>query len=401
MLRGQMRKFFLAGIGFSMVSLAFGACGGSDSVTPPNGASNKDSASAVVGPAGGRVVVPSGAAGVEIPPNSLSQTVTVTVSLLQTPATPGAGPLPTPLKQYPPYYEFVTSPAGVDLGPGVRVGVCQVTDASNKYYPPESTHPRLRLAHTVGAGIELLDPVDVSDFLRCSGVTAEAPQSRARLGRFAAHAARALDGLFNAFGPSSAYAAHGGLGGKVKSFSPFGAVDPGPLNVATTFPVSSRSTFLLTDTVDSAADAPLVIELGRLGFVPGDVVKLERLGEFKPSTILPESDVAMIAVFSSTNEFRDRLSRVRVPGAISGGLSVGSPPTLFEKLDTDIPEDFSVTTLSLTIPTGALYLFVGVNDSHYSDNTDTDNNFAIQITPPGFAGIRSTVAPSIQARGVR
>jgi hypothetical protein len=36
--------------------------------------------------------------------------------------------------------------------------------------------------------------------------------------------------------PASAYAAHGGLGGKVKSFSPFGAVDPGVSIVV--FPVT-------------------------------------------------------------------------------------------------------------------------------------------------------------------
>jgi len=350
---------------------------------------NKDSTSAVVGPGGGVVVVPSGAAGVEFPAGSLGQSVTVTVTLIPTSPVPGTGPLPTTMKQYPPYYEFVTSPSGVDLGPGVRVGVCQVTDPSNKFYPPEATHPRLRLAHRVGNSVELLEPVGVSDFLRCSGVTAEVPKAATPFFRFAARATDEINQLLQSIAPVPVYAAHGGLGGKVKSFSPFAGVDPGPLNVATTFPVSPRSGFLLTDTADSKVDPPLIIELAQLGFVPGDVVKLERLGDFSYTGTLPETGTQMTAVFSSTNELRDRFTRALVPGAISAGTPYTTSPLIRDGRATDIPEDFLVTTTSITIPPGALYLFVGVPDPFFGDNTDTDSNFAIRITPAGFSGIRS------------
>ena len=72
------------------------------------------------------------------------------------------------------------------------------------------------------------------------------------------------------------------------------------------------------------------------------------------------------------------------------GTPFVTTPLVRGNRDTDIPEDFLVTnSTSVTIPPGALYLFVGVPDPFYSDNTDTDNNFAIRVTPSGFAGIRS------------
>jgi hypothetical protein len=196
--------------------VVFPACGGGDSTTP----NQTDQASATIGPSGGAVVTPSGAAGVQIPAGAVSQPVVVTVTSIATPTSVGSGPLPTTLKQYPPFYEFQTSPANAQFGDSVRVGVCQVTDPSSQYYAPESDHPKLRLAHTVGAGVEVLKPVAVNDFLRCTGITAK--RSGGLLSRFAA-----------ALGVSPAYAAHGGLGGKVKSFSPFGAVLDACVDTAT------------------------------------------------------------------------------------------------------------------------------------------------------------------------
>jgi alpha-tubulin suppressor-like RCC1 family protein len=67
----------------------------------------------------------------------------------------------------------------------------------------------------VGSDIEVLERVDVNDFLKCTNVTgSNKPAGTSFL-------ARAIQKLFR---PSTLYAAHGGLGGKVKSFSPFGAV---------------------------------------------------------------------------------------------------------------------------------------------------------------------------------
>jgi hypothetical protein len=201
------------------------ACGGGNDGPDQTGPTRTDSTTATVGSSGGVVVTPNGDAGVQIPAGALGQNVTVTVTKLPAPSTPGQGPLPTSLNQYPPYYEVSTNPPNPQINDSIRVGVCQVTDPSSPLYAPEGTHERLQLAHTVGSTTEILEPVSVTDFLNCTGVTADA-------GFFHGNSrwSRALASIGNRairlLSPSSAIAAHGGLGGKVKSFSPFGAVDP-------------------------------------------------------------------------------------------------------------------------------------------------------------------------------
>ena len=202
------------------------ACGGGESGGPnPPPAARQDSASTVVGSGGGLVVTPNGDAGVQIPPGVLGQNATITVAKLPTPGTPGQGPLPTSLNQYGPYYEISISPANAQLGDSVRVGVCQVTDASSPFYAPEAIHDQLRLAHTVGGATEILERVGVNDFLNCTGVTASNAERSGR-SRLSRTFASLLNHTLGFLAPTTLHAAHGGLGGKVKSFSPFGAVDP-------------------------------------------------------------------------------------------------------------------------------------------------------------------------------
>ena len=196
----------------SLTLFVMGCGGGSDTTNPTT--QQQDQVTQAVGTGGGMVVTPSGAAGVVIPAGTFGQQVMVTVTKIETPPTPGTGPLPTNLKQYGPYYDFTTSPQVAQFGDSARVGVCQVTDPSSSLYPPEP-HDRLRLAHTVNGQLELLDRVDVSDFLRCSNVSASAPTKGL---------SRIVGNITRFFRPRLLYAAHGGLGGKVKSFSPFGAV---------------------------------------------------------------------------------------------------------------------------------------------------------------------------------
>ena len=192
--------------------LAFYAACSRDSTspTPP-----RETATATIGPSGGTVVTPSGAAGASIPPGTFGSNVEVTITQLPAPESPGSGPLPTGLRQYPPYYEFKTSPAVPQFGDSVRVGVCQVNNPSDPFYAPEQDHPRLRLARGTGSGIEILAPVNVSDFLVCNSVTAST-------GTRTGSGVRSM--LARLISPRPVYAAHGGLGGKVRSFSPFGAV---------------------------------------------------------------------------------------------------------------------------------------------------------------------------------
>jgi hypothetical protein len=323
------------------------------------------------------VVVPTGSAGVQIPAGVLTQATTVTISRLTAPTTPGAGPLPTALKQYPPYYEISTDPANAQLGDSVRVGVCQVSDPSSPLYPPQATHDRLRLAHRVGSGIEILERVDVSDFLRCTNVTANASGKETGFGF-----ARSLVGkFFEEFSPRAAYAAHGGLGGKVKSFSPFAGVDPGPNSTPTLFKVDPRASFLLRETNDPNAQPSFIIDLSSLGFVPGDQIRLERLGDYSVQINTAETSTAMNAVFSSTNVLLGPQTRNRVPGSINAGLNLVTQPTIANGLETDIPDDFFVGNLTVRIPVGARYLFVGTPDPYAGDNGDADANFAIRVSP--------------------
>ena len=166
-----------------------------------------------VGAGGGTVVTPSGAAGVQIPAGTFGEQVMVTVTQLPAPTSPGNGPLPTQLKQYGPFYDFTTSPQVAQFGDSARVGVCQVSDPSSPLYPPEP-HDHLRLAHTVNGQTQILDRVDVNDFLRCGNVSASRGSGLSAIAQ----------SITRFFGAKPLYAAHGGLGGKVKSFSPFGAV---------------------------------------------------------------------------------------------------------------------------------------------------------------------------------
>jgi hypothetical protein len=198
------------------------------------------------------VTTPNGEAGVQIPAGVLGSQVTVTVTKLPAPSAPNQGPLPTTLNQYGPYYEISTSPSNAQFGDSVRVGVCQVTDPASRFYAPEATHSRLRLAHTVGSTTEILEPVGVSDFLRCTNVTADADRidpNSSRLARAMAAISHSARGLFS---PRAAYAAHGGLGGKVKSFSPFGAVDP-LTGFSLSFEFSITATSTTEDDVGSVA----------------------------------------------------------------------------------------------------------------------------------------------------
>ena len=366
----------------------FPACGGSGSgspVTPPPAPPppppppppNPDSTSVVIGAAGGVVTVPTGAAGVQIPAGVLPPGTAVIVSRLTASTTPGAGPLPTTLKQYPPYFEITTNPANAQLGDSVRVGVCQLSDPSSPLYPPEATHDRLRLAHRVGSTIEILNRVDVSDFLKCTSVTADAPAKERGFRLAGAY----VEKFFAEFSPKDAFAAHGGLGGKVRSFSPFGAVDQGPANVATTFQANPRGGFWIRDSRDAQAQPALIIDLASLGFVPGDMVRLERLGDFRFADNQPETAVFNAAVFSSTNVLLGPTVRNRVPGAISSGLAETVTMPTIDGLATDIPEDFAVGNTVVRIPVGARYLFFGVPDPFLGDNVDSDGNFAIRVTP--------------------
>jgi hypothetical protein len=187
--------------------------------TLPLEALGDDGAAAVISPGDPQttLVTETGFSGAQIPANA----VTTPVLLVITRLPDNSFPLLTQLQQYPAFYEIHTSPPTA-LNLNAIVGFCQVQDFD------EATSGRLRVAHNVGTGIEIL-PRETAGFLtqeNCNTIIGALDRG---------------DGIFNyvmrGFGrvadkvllPQYAYASTVGnccLGGSTRTFSPFGAVDP-------------------------------------------------------------------------------------------------------------------------------------------------------------------------------
>lgn len=287
----------------------------------PEGSLSNDGTAQVVGPAGGQVVTPSGAAGVQIPPGALDQQVLVAVTRLPTTPTPGTGPLPTNLRQYPPFYDFATYPNVPQFGDSMRVGVCQVTDAASPFYPPEP-HDRLRLAHAVGSAIEILERVGVNDFLRCSSVSASILplDSRFRYAGWMNSLAWIIGEGVELVRPRKLYAAHGGLGGKVKSFSPFGAVAVDPPAITTqpadqTVAAGTAATLSVT----ASGSEPLTYRWQRDGT---NIVGANARNYTIQAVTRADSLAAFTATVSNAaGSVTSRAARLNVTGATVYGLS--------------------------------------------------------------------------------
>lgn len=159
---------------------------------------------AVVSSSGGLFVTPSLRAGLEVPSGAAPRTTLLAITRLADSSAylPTDGPLPTDLDQYPYFYEFHFTPDVTLTADGI-IGLCQFADIASAYYPADAVFARLRLAHPDPADqgrIETLELVD-APFLNCDGAGASM--------RGAVAAQR-----------------RGGIGGRVRKFSPFAAVDP-------------------------------------------------------------------------------------------------------------------------------------------------------------------------------
>lgn len=165
------------------------------------------------------VVTGGGNAGVRIPGNTLSEPVTIAITLITTSFTPPSGPLNTRLDQYGPFFDFQVYPTQSFSQP---VLVSQCLESPEEGGIPET----VRIAHNVGEGIEILPLAE--SFLACSG-----GESAARPGVPALLASGQIGRALGALGaaaarlvtPSVAYAVSLGIGGMTTSFSPFGGVD--------------------------------------------------------------------------------------------------------------------------------------------------------------------------------
>ena len=148
--------------------------------------------------------------------------------------------------------------------------------------------------------------------------------------------------------------------------------------------LNPKATYLHLASSDSGL-AAVAIDLAALDCHPGDQVRLERLGQFDNG---PQAEifVSLLGVFSSSNVLLAPANFNRVPGAIDAGVDINTACSYYGCEATNIPQDFAIgasdgsfTSVCLTIPAGAAYLFVGPHDSLFEDNTDPAPDYALRI----------------------
>ncbi len=156
---------------------------------------------------------------------------------------------------------------------------------------------------------------------------------------------------------------------------------------ATIYPVLPTDTYLRVDPTSTGYTDPLFINLGLLGLTPGMDISLQTLGDscFYVGNPCPELAMPLGAIFTdmaAVNSDETLLYRTSSIQNINGDPIGGTNLTYPGGLATDIPWDFAVPTGAptiVTIPTGATFLAVGVIDSWYDDNSDTDGDLGISI----------------------
>lgn len=170
---------------------------------------------------------------------------------------------------------------------------------------------------------------------------------------------------------------------RLRTIGPRQTPTPRPAE-ATEIGVDPSATYLHTAADDPAADAT-PIPLGELGIEPGSEVTLTRVGSYTKGG---PGGQGLTAVFSASSELLAPEELDRLPDAIDAGEDYETSPTYYGDEQTDIPEDFLVSTqdgsdpsVTVTVPAEASHLFVAAIDNLYADNTDEDDDFGVEITP--------------------
>jgi hypothetical protein len=139
---------------------------------------------------------------------------------------------------------------------------------------------------------------------------------------------------------------------------------------------------------DTGVPAPDPVVLADHGIRPGDELTPRTTGTY---VIGPSGNerCAVIGVFSRTDEILGPRERDRVPGALDAGADYETVDTYPAGEPTDIPEDFLISgspddidgcerrRTTVTVPEGAAYLFVAVEDDRYNDNS---GEISVEIT---------------------
>ena len=151
--------------------------------------------------------------------------------------------------------------------------------------------------------------------------------------------------------------------------------------------VDPKATFIRTND-DPGALNMVPIDLAANGINPGDVLLLERLGDYSFDVLSnpprPDDVTNMIGLFSSSSTLLESNVLDRVPGSLAT-VGVYQPwatePTYLGGLPTAVPNTFSINPFALVqVPTGAQFLFVSPSDSLFTDNGDPNGNYALRVT---------------------
>jgi hypothetical protein len=144
--------------------------------------------------------------------------------------------------------------------------------------------------------------------------------------------------------------------------------------------ISPTATYLRSDTAEGAVP----ISLAALGIQPGDTIWLQETGDFTPDLAGGTADSFrdLLALFSSSAVLLGRTELNRASGALATTLpGFVTDATYYERLSTDIPQDFRVSTggTVVKVPAGAAYLFAASYDIFYGDNGDPDQDYGLTV----------------------
>ena len=168
-----------------------------------------------------------GLAGIQFPPNAVSETTIISINPIAFTGLPGAGPLNTKLDQYRGFYNFTKASVNnlpstaLFLQPFV-VGVCAPSSLDQALFD------RLRLGHDASGGFRL-EPPAAAGFLNCSTAYTAAEPTVKKDDFFAPGFLGRVASLFEprvAFAATAgSFFAGGGVGGLASELSPFAPVD--------------------------------------------------------------------------------------------------------------------------------------------------------------------------------
>ena len=163
-------------------------------------------------------------------------------------------------------------------------------------------------------------------------------------------------------------------------------------------PINPAATYLNYDDIDVKKGGSYYGELGiapidaspiflaDYGITEGDWICLQAFGDYSMALGEVEARHNLGGVFSETAVLLppNAADPNRVQGAIDAEIDdVLTGLTYDRDWPTDIPEDFLITYEGtiIQVPTGANYLFVAALDVAYWDNTDSNGDYGVRISP--------------------